>query len=211
MQGVSVNGAMHWIFYYDVGDDWGVVAQSLTTGNCSSLALPAFANEFPDVLVMLGVWGWGECLCVYFCDVAGCMNVWVMKEYGVAESWTKVVNVPLFIGRKIHLEIVIRCIVIDAEDGGVLPCQYVKNQINKFVPKLNQQDIKEYGVAESWTKVVHVPFFIARDINLEKGIRYIVIEAEDGGGVLPYVPHTDIVTYVESFVSPYFDVVAHTT
>ncbi|XP_073138918.1 F-box/kelch-repeat protein At3g06240-like [Henckelia pumila] len=133
---VCMNGAMHWKFYYGGEDSkaaWGVVAQSLTTGNCCSVGVPASADEFPPQMVMLGVWG--KCLCVYFGNF-GCMNVWVMKEYGVAESWTKVVNVPLFIGRKIHLEIVIRCIVIDAEDGGVLPyviCTNVVTYDESFV------------------------------------------------------------------------------
>ncbi|XP_075524225.1 F-box/kelch-repeat protein At3g23880-like [Primulina tabacum] len=81
---VFLNGAIHWIVgYNDNGAKvMAVEAQSLATGELIwSVALPLKRWAFLQVL--------GERLCACFqCGFR--IEVWVMKEYGVEKSWSKV-------------------------------------------------------------------------------------------------------------------------
>ncbi|XP_073024484.1 F-box/kelch-repeat protein At3g23880-like [Primulina eburnea] len=81
--GVFLNGAIHWIVAYDDNgaNVWAVVAQSLATGELIwTVALPLQSWAFLQVL--------GERLCACFrCGFL--IEVWVMKEYGVEKSWSK--------------------------------------------------------------------------------------------------------------------------
>ncbi|KAK6122837.1 hypothetical protein DH2020_043418 [Rehmannia glutinosa] len=86
---VFVNGVIHW----KVCDEkyqrfWAVIAQNVTTETCSSVDLPTLASDDADK-VSLGVFG--GCLSAsFYCH--NYMDVWVLKEYGDRESWTKLVR-----------------------------------------------------------------------------------------------------------------------
>ncbi|XP_073133421.1 uncharacterized protein [Henckelia pumila] len=88
--GVLVNGALHFkVQGRYKREKCGVVALSLATDQCSRFALPVPLDEKLDLdWAMLGVLG--GCLCLYIDYGRYSKNVWVMKEYGVSESWTKV-------------------------------------------------------------------------------------------------------------------------
>ncbi|XP_076914948.1 F-box/kelch-repeat protein At3g06240-like [Bidens hawaiensis] len=85
--GVFVNGFLHWIGIKDCEEDLRViVAFSLSDETLSEVALPECCND-ADVEVKNGMkLVLGERLAVF---VEG--DVWVMKEYGVVGSWTKIV------------------------------------------------------------------------------------------------------------------------
>lgn len=86
--GVFVNGFLHWIGVKDCGEDFVrvIVAFSLSDETLSEVALPECCSD-AGVEVKNGIkLVTGERLVVF---VEG--DVWVMKEYGVVESWTKVV------------------------------------------------------------------------------------------------------------------------
>lgn len=86
--GKLVNGALHW----EAGgtNEWRLVSFDLAREVFQEVSQPNYGNGdyrlFARVL--------GGCLCV-LCDRAGnCFDVWIMKEYGVKESWTKFASVP---------------------------------------------------------------------------------------------------------------------
>ncbi|XP_073133408.1 F-box/kelch-repeat protein At3g06240-like [Henckelia pumila] len=87
--GVLVNGALHFkVQGRYKRDKCGVVALSLATDQCSRFALPVSFDERDLDWARLGVLG--GCLCLYIGRYS--TNVWVMKEYGVNESWTEVAS-----------------------------------------------------------------------------------------------------------------------
>ncbi|KAK1438276.1 hypothetical protein QVD17_04082 [Tagetes erecta] len=83
--GVFVNGFLHWIAIRGSDDLGVIVAFSLENENLSEVALP---KCFIDVDIMATnevKLDFGEKLVVFL----GC-EVWLMNEYGVPESWTKI-------------------------------------------------------------------------------------------------------------------------
>ncbi|XP_076908591.1 F-box/kelch-repeat protein At3g06240-like [Bidens hawaiensis] len=99
--GVFVNGNLHWIAIKDSDEDLRViVAFSLADERLSEVALPKACND-ADVGVKNGLkLVFGEKLAVF---VEG--DVWLMMEYGVAESWTKVVLGGIDASLMVRLEV----------------------------------------------------------------------------------------------------------
>ncbi|XP_016454950.1 F-box/kelch-repeat protein At3g23880-like [Nicotiana tabacum] len=87
MWGAFLNGKLHWtaltrsgIFYIDLADEkWGKMKQ------------PCFGKGDFDIWLCMGVLGSDLSL---FCNIPKTRaEMWVMKEYGVEESWTKMFTV----------------------------------------------------------------------------------------------------------------------
>ncbi|KAL3380245.1 hypothetical protein AABB24_000740 [Solanum stoloniferum] len=89
-----VNGRLHWIAtrVSDKNDSWFISSLNLVDERYENVALPDLVyGNFDWELGILG----GN-LCV-FCDYYKVrMDVWVMKAYGLVESWTKVASIPYF-------------------------------------------------------------------------------------------------------------------
>ncbi|KAI8558442.1 hypothetical protein RHMOL_Rhmol04G0094000 [Rhododendron molle] len=83
-----VNGAIHWIAF-----DGRVVLFNMGSLAFSQMMMPAaLASESP---LCLSIMSYGESLAVlcYGQPEDGSCGMWVMKEYGVAESWAKLYNI----------------------------------------------------------------------------------------------------------------------
>ncbi|XP_074321493.1 F-box protein CPR1-like [Silene latifolia] len=78
--GALVHEMIHW-----VGTNTNIVTFSLRDETFTSLPLPSFEVKSDDYLYVGDLDG---CLCVLANCYLEC-NVWIMKEYGVAESWTR--------------------------------------------------------------------------------------------------------------------------
>ncbi|PRQ33581.1 putative F-box domain, galactose oxidase/kelch, beta-propeller, F-box associated interaction [Rosa chinensis] len=82
-KGALVNEALHWLSYRDVV----IIAFDLAKEELRTMPLPEHNNV--ENFGYLGAFG--SCLCVY--DEAyiksGSVDLWVMRDYGVADSWTK--------------------------------------------------------------------------------------------------------------------------
>jgi len=86
---VFVSGALNWIAYED-NDNHSVVSFGLVIESYRRLLLPNYGGENVSY-VMLGVLR--DCLC-FVAPSLELANVWLMKEYGNEESWTKLFCVP---------------------------------------------------------------------------------------------------------------------
>ncbi|KAJ9160061.1 hypothetical protein P3X46_025497 [Hevea brasiliensis] len=89
---ILVNGALHWEAYSDStnGIISNLVAFDLAEETCSIVPKPAYQRT-SNAHSWLGVLG--GCLCL--CDKIGSgIDAWIMKEYGVKESWMKLISVP---------------------------------------------------------------------------------------------------------------------
>ncbi|XP_062010831.1 F-box protein CPR1-like [Rosa rugosa] len=85
-EGTLSNEALHWL------DELGIVAFDLAKEEFQRMPLPIQDGEVQS----LGAFG--DCLCAFDCaklDTAGSIDLWVMKKYGVADSWTKLFNLKV--------------------------------------------------------------------------------------------------------------------
>ncbi|KAI3470418.1 hypothetical protein Pfo_027081 [Paulownia fortunei] len=88
--GKFVSGKLHWGRRVGFNSRWDIVSFDLGSETCETVEQPRYVEGgFSPSLGVLG-----ECLCV-LCDFPKTsVDVWVLKQYGVKESWAKVVTVP---------------------------------------------------------------------------------------------------------------------
>lgn len=89
-----LNGACHWL-----GDDCGdyfIVSLDMADEVFQKLKMPPVLwSEFAQLAVL------NDCLAVltyYYKERERCFDMWVMREYGIEESWTKIFTVGPFTG-----------------------------------------------------------------------------------------------------------------
>ncbi|KAJ0818342.1 putative F-box domain-containing protein [Helianthus annuus] len=86
------NGALHWAASKDFGSSysWMIVSLDLAKETYGEILQPVYDEGDKD----LTLGALGESLCV-LCNYRGVRaDVWVMKVYGVKDSWTKLVSIP---------------------------------------------------------------------------------------------------------------------
>ncbi|KAI3823090.1 hypothetical protein L1987_04516 [Smallanthus sonchifolius] len=98
--GKCLNGALHWVANGDlewtasevviVSYDWNIISLDLATETYGEVLQPVYDEGDKDLtLGSLREW-----LCV-LCNYRGIRaDLWVMKVYGVKDSWTKLVSIP---------------------------------------------------------------------------------------------------------------------
>ncbi|XP_026429210.1 F-box protein CPR1-like [Papaver somniferum] len=84
--GVLVNGVHHWLARNQESHDIVIVSLDITNKKFYELNLPKEPLEKDLEFRNLGVLE--GCLCLFVVNI-GCVEVWVMQDYGVQESWTK--------------------------------------------------------------------------------------------------------------------------
>ncbi|XP_004229312.1 F-box/kelch-repeat protein At3g23880 [Solanum lycopersicum] len=89
-----VNGRLNWIAtrVSDKNDSWFVFSLNLVDETYENVALPDLVYGNFDW--ELGILGGNLCVFVDYYKVR--MDVWVIKAYGLVESWTKVASIPYF-------------------------------------------------------------------------------------------------------------------
>ncbi|XP_050368929.1 F-box/kelch-repeat protein At3g06240-like [Argentina anserina] len=90
MSATLVSGALHWMVRNREGgmDSWQIICFDLTTETYMEVVKPDYyrVNQFPGVGIGASN---TDCLCFLAYNRAGqTYEFWVMKEYGVKESWT---------------------------------------------------------------------------------------------------------------------------
>ncbi|CAI8587409.1 unnamed protein product [Vicia faba] len=93
--GKLVNGTLNWIIVRRVGDyiQTRILSFDLVKETYTEILLPQnqkhdpCMNQRPDLGVL------NNCLCVSF-NIGTHLVLWLMKEYGVAESWTRLKMIP---------------------------------------------------------------------------------------------------------------------
>ncbi|XP_073135877.1 F-box/kelch-repeat protein At3g23880-like [Henckelia pumila] len=118
--GVFVGGAIHWKVYYrdySMGN-WDLIAQNLTTEKCSTVPLPV-PFKGSGLEVELGV---SQGLLFAIFHRRSQVDIWVLTEYGVEESWNIMVSLPsdLFPTTCIYNHRIRPKLVSVSENGGIL-------------------------------------------------------------------------------------------
>ncbi|XP_059635991.1 F-box/kelch-repeat protein At3g06240-like [Cornus florida] len=91
--GVPVNGSLHWLAHKCSEDSpyvklYVICAFDVTNEKFRDLLVPCPLHKSSDFLVVIG-----GCLAMLVCPDYGDINVWVMKEYGVTDTWTKFLTI----------------------------------------------------------------------------------------------------------------------
>uniref|UniRef100_A0A5B7BIV1 Putative F-box associated interaction domain-containing protein n=1 Tax=Davidia involucrata TaxID=16924 RepID=A0A5B7BIV1_DAVIN len=94
--GKYANGALHWAASCEMGSNysWVIVSFDLAKETYGEVAQPNYGGSVSDFT--LGILG--GCLCVVCTYIGTHADVWVMKEYTVKDSWTKLVTIPYLTG-----------------------------------------------------------------------------------------------------------------
>ncbi|XP_059645932.1 F-box protein CPR1-like [Cornus florida] len=92
VDGVLVNGALHWTLTSTPHAQAQVGVANLTLIAAFDLGVEEFQlvpqPEYLDTNIWINVGSLGGCLCI-LCTLVLTIDVWVMEEYGVKESWIK--------------------------------------------------------------------------------------------------------------------------
>lgn len=94
--GKFVSNTLNWMALKRLRDQWVILSFDLATETYGEVLLPRgdgvkICDPELDVL--------RDCLCVTLLDSKkACWVVWLMKKYGVQDSWTKLVMIPDFFG-----------------------------------------------------------------------------------------------------------------
>ncbi|PRQ60157.1 putative F-box domain-containing protein [Rosa chinensis] len=91
-RGTLCNESLHWMLYPSESRDIDIVAFDLAKEEFSrQIPLPDSLMQGRGGFVELGVYSAG-CLCVMSSSSKDSIDLWVMTEYGVRDSWTKLFN-----------------------------------------------------------------------------------------------------------------------
>ncbi|XP_059629350.1 F-box/kelch-repeat protein At3g06240-like [Cornus florida] len=92
--GVFVNGSIHWLTFKCLDESLVIAAFDVSDEKFRDILAPSSFEEC-NISSDLGVLG--GCLCKLICDSDSQADLWVMKEYGVTESWTKfTISLPTY-------------------------------------------------------------------------------------------------------------------
>ncbi|KAJ7012937.1 F-box protein CPR1-like [Populus alba x Populus x berolinensis] len=168
-----LNGACHWFGYNSVERDeprHAAVAFNLGDEVFVQIAVPdcLLWDHFIDVsftvldgmlsLVPCKKWLWGVTP----------TSVWVMKEYGVGESWTKLFNIE-------HLEGIERVVAFRENNEVLVAREY--GELISYDPNTNNWDCKLFGDADSF----YLDTFVESLVLLSEADR-VLIENTSGNG-----------------------------
>lgn len=89
--GVHLNGAVHWIVKLEQGQNERVIAAfDLETDKFREVSLPGEAEDCDHMFMKLEVGILKGCLCVVYSCYEMHDVMWVMNEYGLVSSWSKI-------------------------------------------------------------------------------------------------------------------------
>ncbi|XP_019233642.1 PREDICTED: F-box/kelch-repeat protein At3g23880-like [Nicotiana attenuata] len=89
--GKFVNGKLHWITKTAHG--WDIICIDLADGKWGKVEQPCYGEGKLNFRLSLGVLGGDLSLFCYYQRMTTHVDLWIMKKYGVKESWTKMFNI----------------------------------------------------------------------------------------------------------------------
>ncbi|KAM7277518.1 hypothetical protein ACFE04_019384 [Oxalis oulophora] len=117
---IPCHGALHWIVWRDY-----IVTFDIEKEDYRTFGLPSDLDR--KKLFELGVIG--NCLCVIQDNLERQINIWVMKDYGVEESWSKDYKIK---SRFLNLDIV------SLQEDGKIMAVADNNTLVKYDPKMEK-------------------------------------------------------------------------
>ncbi|XP_059650503.1 F-box protein At3g07870-like [Cornus florida] len=155
-----LKGFLHWLCLGFTSSDY-IVSFSFDDEQFQSVPPPPLKNHDAnwDRLSMMRNVSMGvleDCLCI--CEASNYINIWVLKEYGVPESWTKMFSIdtltddrwPIGLYQPINY----------LEEGAVMFYYFTSSLIcyDPNGPKFKH--LKTFGIRSKFEAIAHIPSFI---------------------------------------------------
>ncbi|KAL3515783.1 hypothetical protein ACH5RR_022685 [Cinchona calisaya] len=159
-----LNGCFHWITTSQKPSD--LICSLDLEKECFSLLPPPchFSQSYVNKISWITVGILGGCLCLCYVYEDNLFEVWVMKDYGVKESWVKDFSIAIDFYSGLNMEHLNHPIkFLDNGDLWLVS----GNSLVSFCPRAGT--FKDFKVLESWKTevVVHIPSFISLRHALE--------------------------------------------
>ncbi|KAL4295121.1 hypothetical protein HN51_046002 [Arachis hypogaea] len=141
INGIFVSGTLNWIVYDPTIDydelEWFVLTFDLETELFGRLCLP-FSRTRSDVIHMPRLQLHNNCLSVCYStpDMQIICTLWIMKEYGVEESWIKLIEIPFRVG-------------MNAPCDWVAPLLYISQDHNLFAIDESDRKFLVYNLSKN--------------------------------------------------------------
>lgn len=174
---VYLNVALHWIYGKDGYKCIG--SFDLEEEQFHSFSIPSPPHQQRAYLKM-GVLGGS--LCVYYTDAYGHIDIWVMKDYGISESWTRLFSIDY--ASDLGPPSCFRC----------QPISYLNNgALLMFDPSLNDliyydelrglrfKHLKFIGIKSIFNVIAYTPSFISlKDIAMATNVEVLNVNSRCG-------------------------------
>ena len=85
--GIFVSGTLNWL----ISNDSSIVSLDLEKESYGELSLPDYGAL---VVLTKSLWVLRDCLSILSSHIGDYSEIWLMKEYGNKDSWTKLLRVP---------------------------------------------------------------------------------------------------------------------
>ncbi|XP_059649194.1 F-box protein At3g07870-like [Cornus florida] len=156
-----LEGCIHWIcieprtfpnyivsFNFDNEQFQSVPPPPRKSDGTDELSFEAMSNVSMGVLE--------GCLCI--CEASNYINIWIMKKYGVQESWTKIFSIDTDERCPIGLYQPIKYL----KDGALLMFHYFTSSLNCYDPNEPKfKCLKVFGIDSKFEAIAHIPSFIS--------------------------------------------------
>ncbi|CAJ2660342.1 unnamed protein product [Trifolium pratense] len=197
----SVNGTLHWIRF----GRWQV---SILCFNFESERLQSFpsAHVFEkNEILDKGRISMGELRgFLYICDASSPhgITMWIMKNYGIGESWTNVYNIDTFLSNDLSSHIGSYWPVKHFEEGAALLSYHSSNCFIFYEPgKYGFKVFRIHGIHQSkyFQLIPHIPSLISLK-DVVKGDNVEVLNIHSRCAKLELCEENEVVSLVQEFV-----------
>ncbi|KAL7250104.1 hypothetical protein ACSBR1_012160 [Camellia fascicularis] len=167
-----VNGALHWLNFardgpdficcFDFGSEqFRVVPEPLEFG--------LHRKEFPDH-IRVGVLRDSLSICDF--SNPRRIDIWLMKDYGIKESWSKELVIENGIGKRGNLDCHEPIMILKS---GEILMLVNKDALVMYNPKLGKfKKLKTYGIKSEFHGIAHTPSFVSlRDVAKGERVSFV--------------------------------------
>ncbi|KAK9284438.1 hypothetical protein L1049_023611 [Liquidambar formosana] len=136
---------------------------------------PQFGPHHEDVLYWMRLGVLDDCLCICDSPSGSYFDIWVMKEYGVQESWTKqfVIDAPVLDGPwNDYLPIKL------LNDGEILMLQNGETLVSYSFGEKSVKKVKIRGIPSNIDAVSYLPSFVSfKDIAMGENLKVLNVKS----------------------------------
>ncbi|XP_059658897.1 F-box protein At3g07870-like [Cornus florida] len=175
--GVFLNGALHWIvgFVADREISYSIYSFDIEDEQFRPIPLPP---DFQNKLALISLGVLGNCLCVFNNRSHHSLDIWSMKDYGVATSWTKDCILRNTLPLGLHANTLFPFILYPItlwKDGEILfSCEGVMVSYNPKERKFTQLEVH----ASRFKPVTYIPSFLSlKNVPMAKCLRVVKVDS----------------------------------
>lgn len=155
-----LKGAIHWFFVAD-HNSCLIVSFNFSDEKFHYFPLPRYHSMISfRYMSRLSLAVLKGSLCICDASIYNPIEIWVMKEYGVEKSWTKIISIDMSCGER--LPVGMYQPIGFLKDGALLMFHYPSCSLIYYDPKRSEYKYFEiHGIKSKFEAIAHVPSFIS--------------------------------------------------